>query len=108
MKLPLDIISEEIIQKHNLRKLSHKGLVYMDIQKWMYRLPQSIEVANDKLKINMAKFGYYPEPISLGLWRHRKSPLQFSLVLDDFGVKYEHQEEITHLLDALKSIYKML
>ena len=33
------------------------------------------------------------------------SPLQFSLVVDDFGIKYECQEDITHLLDALKTIY---
>ena len=41
MKLPLDIIPEEIIQQYNLRKLAHKGLVYMEIQKGMYELPQA-------------------------------------------------------------------
>ena len=29
MKLPLDIIPEEIIQQYNLRNLAHKGFVYM-------------------------------------------------------------------------------
>ena len=29
MKLPLDIIPEDIIQKYNLRNLSHKGFVHM-------------------------------------------------------------------------------
>ena len=29
MKLPLDIIPEEIIQKYNLRNLGHKRFVYM-------------------------------------------------------------------------------
>ena len=33
MKLPLDIIPEEIIQQYNLINLAHKGLVYMEIQK---------------------------------------------------------------------------
>ena len=37
----------------------------------------------------------------------KQPPLQFSLVVDDFGVKYEHQYDITHLLDALKTIYKI-
>ena len=27
--------------------------------------------------------------------------------MDDFGIKYERQEDITHLLDALKTIYKI-
>ena len=31
MKLPLDIIPEEIIQKYNLRNLAHIGFVYMEI-----------------------------------------------------------------------------
>ena len=27
--------------------------------------------------------------------------------MDDFGIKYERQEDITHLLGALKTIYKI-
>ena len=57
MKLPLDIIPEEIIQQYNLRNLEHKGFVYMEIQKGMYGLPQAGKVANDKLKLHLAKFG---------------------------------------------------
>ena len=51
MKLPLDIIPEEIIQQYNIRILSHKGFVYMEIQKGMYGLPQADKIANDKLKL---------------------------------------------------------
>ena len=107
MKLPLDIIPEEIIQQYNLKKLEHKVFVYMEIQKGMYGLPQAGKIANDKPKINLAKFGYEPAPITPVLWRHQTRPLQFSLVADDFGIKYERQEDITHLLDALKTIYKI-
>ena len=35
------------------------------------------------------------------------APLQFLLVVRDFGIKYERQEEITNILDALKKIYKI-
>ena len=49
MKLPLDIIPEEIIQQYNLRNLEHKGFVYMEIKKGMYGLPQAGKIANDKL-----------------------------------------------------------
>ena len=41
MKLSLDIIQEEIIQKYNLINLAHKGSVYMEIQKGVYGLPQA-------------------------------------------------------------------
>ena len=74
MKIPLEIIPEEIIQQYNLRKLSHKGFVYMEIQKGMYGLPHLGKIANDKLKLHMDKFGYEPATINPGLWRHQKLP----------------------------------
>ena len=44
MKLPLDIIPEEIIQKYNLRKLAHKGSVYLEVQTGMYGIPQELKI----------------------------------------------------------------
>ena len=79
----------------------------MEIQKGMYGLPQAGKFSNNKLKLHIAKFRCNPSPIIPGLWRHQTHPLQFPLVVDDFGIKYEHQEYITHLLDALKTIYKI-
>ena len=104
MKLPLDILPEEIIQQYNLINLAHKGFIYTEIQKGMYGIPQAGKIANNKLKIHLAKFGYKPAPTTPDLWRYQIPPLQFSMVVDDFGVKYDHQEDITHLLDALKTI----
>ena len=37
----------------------------------------------------------------------QKPPPPISLVVDDFGIKYERQEDITDLLNALKKIYKI-
>ena len=74
----------------------------------MYGLPQAGKIANDKLKLHLSKFGYKPAPKIPDLWLHQNRPLQFSLVLDDFGIKYERQEDITHLLDAIKKITRYL
>ena len=68
----------------------------------MYVIPQSGKISNDKLKQHLNKFGCEPEPITPGL-----CPLQYSLVVDYFGVQYESQADITHLLYALKTIYKI-
>ena len=57
MKLPLDIVPEEIIQQYNLINLAHKVFVYMEIKKVMYGLPQAGKIANDKLKLHLFKFG---------------------------------------------------
>ena len=73
----------------------------------MYGISQAGKIANYILKLHMDKFGYEPAPITPGLWRHQTRPLQLSLVVDDFGIKYERQMDITHLLDTLKTIYKI-
>ena len=79
----------------------------MHIPKGVYWLTKVGKIANNKLKLHLAKLGYEPAPIMSGLWRHQTRPLQFSMVVDDFGVKYERQADIIHLLDALKTIYKI-
>ena len=40
----------------------------------MYGLPQAGKIANDTLKLNLAKFGYEPGPITPDLWRHQTRP----------------------------------
>ena len=57
MELSLEMILDEIIQQYNLRNLSHKVFVYMAIQNSMYGLPKAGKIANDKLNLNLAKFG---------------------------------------------------
>ena len=79
----------------------------MHIPKGVYWLTKVGKIANNKLKLQLAKLGHEPAPIMPGLWRHQARLLQFSLVVDDFGVKYERQADITHILDALKTIYNI-
>ena len=88
MKLPLEIIPEKRIQQYNIRNLANKGVVYIETQNGVYGLPQAGKTANDTLKLHLNKFGYKPEPINPDLWQHQTRPLQFSLVVDDIGVKY--------------------
>ena len=42
-----------------------------------------------------------------GLWRHVTKPVQFSLVVDDFGVKYVGEEHVNHLIKALQTDHKV-
>ena len=39
--------------------------------------------------------------------RHQTRPIHFLLVVDDFGIQYDNQAGITHILDSLKTIYKI-
>ena len=69
-------------------------------------MTQEEKIANDKLKIHLSKFGYEPAPITPGLWRHQTPPLQFSLVVDDFGVNMS-AEQISPISYMHKKIYKI-
>ena len=48
---------------------------------------------------------YYQDEIIPGIWHHRWRPIQFTLVEDDFGVKYEGEEHARHLVSVLKEHY---
>ncbi len=41
-----------------------------------------------------------------GLWLHEMRSIQFSLVVDDFGVKYVGKENALHLLNTIQKYYK--
>jgi hypothetical protein len=43
------------------------------------------------------KHGYYQSKIVPGLWKHGWYPVQFALVVEDFGVKYVREEHALHL-----------
>ena len=47
---------------------------------------------------------YYPSSIPTD---PAKAPNLLPLLVDVFGIKYERQEEITHLLDVPKAIYNI-
>ena len=49
MRLPIDIIPDEIIQQYQLLPLVHNGYVYMEIRQSMYILPQAGILTNKLL-----------------------------------------------------------
>jgi hypothetical protein len=101
MKLHISKIPDEIIEEYNLASITTTdGWVYMEIRKGMPGLKQAGRIANDRLTIHLAKFGYRPVPVTPSLWTHDTCPVDFSLVVDDFGVKYVGKEHAMHLLTA--------
>ena len=45
---------------------------------------------------------------TLGLWRHIFHPVQFTLVVDNFGVKFVGVEQLWHLVESLKKFYEIV
>ena len=103
MKIPVRLLSPKIIALYNLEPLIHKGFVYVRIERGMYGLPQAGRIAYDRLKKVLAPWGYEPCPFTAGLWRHKDSDLMFTLVVDDFGVRYTDKTHVEHLLKAVEA-----
>ena len=81
------------------------GWVYVKIVRGMYGLPEEDKIANDLLKKHLYKAGYYPSQFTQGLWRNVWRPITFTLVVDDFGIKFEGDIHANHLVKTLRKYY---
>ena len=54
---------------------------------------------------SIAPFGYYPPKRTLGLWNQNKRPNKFTVVVDDFRLKYLNKEYSQHLLNSIEANY---
>ena len=107
MRMPIELIPQEIIDHYDLLPKVKNGFVYMEIRRGMYGLPQAGVLANKLLKERLITHGYYEVPHTPGLFRHVTRPIWFTLVVDDFGIKYVGKQHIDHLLSALRQEYKI-
>jgi hypothetical protein len=89
MRFHISMIPQEIIDEYNLHDIMEAdGWCYVEIRKAMYGLKESGFIANQELKVILAKQGCIPSKFTPGLFTHKTRSIAFSLVVDDFGVKY--------------------
>ena len=68
----------------------------------MYGLPQTGLLANGILDKRLNKRGYRKSKLRPVFWTHNWRPMQFTLVVDDFGVKYVGEEHAIHLKNTIE------
>ena len=108
IRMKLADIPEEIIVEYKLReKATPDGSIYIVANKGMYGLPQAGLLANELLEKRLNENGYRQSKLVPGLWKHDWRPIQFTLVVDDFGVKYVGKEHALHLKATLEQDYKV-
>jgi hypothetical protein len=73
----------------------------------MYGLKQAGLLVNQLLQTRLAPFGYYPARHTPGLWLHKTRPISFTLIVDDFAVKYVGKQHAEHLRNALLRTYEL-
>ena len=64
-------------------------------------------LANQLLQKRLNRHGYHQSKLVPGLWKHDTRPIQFTLVVDDFCVKYVGEDHALHLQSVLKEDYKI-
>jgi hypothetical protein len=94
-------------KKYNLEHLFYNEYIMVEVGKGIYGLPQAGKLAQDRLIAHLATHGYHLTPNTPCLFRHDTYPTAFTLVVDDFGIKYAKKEHADHLLNALRELYIM-
>jgi len=101
-------IPDAIIQQYKLtEKSTADGYVYIAIKRGMYGLPQAGILAQELLEKRLNAHGYQQSQFTPGLWTHKWRPIAFSLVVDDFGVKYVGKQHADHLLAVIQESYNV-
>ncbi len=107
MRIPLELSPSWIVAHYNLLTKVHRGHIYLEMRWAVWGLPQAGILANKLLRKRLAPHGYYECKQMPGLWKHFSRPILFTLVVDDFGVKYTNQGDVDHLIGSLKKDYEL-
>ena len=73
----------------------------------MYGLPKTAFWLMNCLKKRLNKRGYHQSKLVPGMWDRTWHPVQFTLVVDAFEVKYVGEEHTKHIKETLEKYYKV-
>ena len=107
MRIKLEHIPQDVIDKYHMADYAQHGAVVVAVDKGIYGLPQAGILAQDRLVLHLAKHGYIQAENTPCLFKHISNSVAFTLVVDDFGIKYTKDEDADHLLAALRELYIM-
>jgi hypothetical protein len=107
MHIPLDLFPSWTINQYNLHGHAYKGFVYIEMRRAVWGLPQAGILANKRLWQKLAPFGYFECNNTSGLWYHESRPVLFTLIVNNFRVKYIGKEHVMHLIESIKKTYTL-
>jgi len=107
MRIPMSIIPPAIIKHYDPLPLITNGHVMVEIMKGIYGLPQAGILAKKLLDERLLTGGYTPATHTPGLYRHSIHPIQFTLWVDDFSVKYIHKRDADALISLWRQHYDL-
>ena len=85
--------------------MAKNNFIYIEISKGMYGLKQAGFLAFQDLNQHLQPHGFYHSLHTPGLWLHYTKPISFTLVVDDFGIKYTNKDDVLFLQSILQKKY---
>ena len=107
MRIALKHVPADIIEHYHLQPFIHDGYLLMEISKGIYGLKQAGKLAQDRLISHLEKHGYIQCPNTPSLFKHNLNSVAFTLVVDDFLIKYTDVKHSKHVIDSLSELYTM-
>jgi hypothetical protein len=107
IKLKIKDIPTEIMKKYKLQEYIHNESILMQILTGMYGLAQAGRIAQETLITKLQEAGYLMDNNVKCLFIHETRSTMFTLTVDDFGIKYNNDEDLQHLIEALEKVYKV-
>ena len=104
LRVATKFLPPQVIAHNKLQSYINKGSILFEINKGMYGLPQAGLLAQNRLIKHLATNGYHQTDATC-LFRQETNGTDFSLVVDDFGVKYSNKLGAQHLIDTLQELY---
>jgi hypothetical protein len=105
MRINLNHIPSFVQEKYSMAEYAHSGHVYIEISKTIYGLPQSGRLSQDRLIKHLRAHDYIQCPNTPALFKHKSKNLAFTLVVDDFMIKYSDPQDLDDFFSVLRKQY---
>jgi hypothetical protein len=79
----------------------------MEVSSTIYGLKEAGKLSQDRLIAHLAEHGYKQCRFTPCLFIHETNGAAFTLVVDDFLVKFQNQTAAEHLIETLRKLYEI-
>lgn len=107
VRIPLRYIPDSVLDKYKLRSYIDRKSILFEINKCMYGLPQAGFLSQRRLIAHLAEHGYKQDLNVPCLFLHAERGTAFTLVVDDFAVKYKTKADADHFIATLEQHYQL-
>ena len=106
-KIAIKLIPQEIVDNYYLNNDKIDSYIYAIVERGMYVLVQAGIIAHNALNTYIKPYSYATARIKQGLWMHKYRDINFTQVVDEFGINYMNKKDAYHLIASLQTRYEV-